>query len=76
MLDGIVDFFYLFRITQCNQTGYGRKCKPNACGIYGIISNIGECTVDCEHYGYNGAPTDRSTWIAGSTKGDKLWLNQ
>lgn len=45
------------------------KYKPNAYGIYDMIGNVGEYTLDCEHYGYNGAPTDGSAWIDDCNKG-------
>jgi formylglycine-generating enzyme required for sulfatase activity len=34
------------------------KYKPNAYGLYDMIGNVGEYTLDCEHNDYNGAPTD------------------
>ncbi|WP_289031027.1 formylglycine-generating enzyme family protein [uncultured Paraglaciecola sp.] len=45
------------------------KYKPNAYGIYDMIGNVGEYTLDCEHPNYNGAPTDGSAWIDDCNKG-------
>lgn len=44
------------------------KYKPNAYGIYDMIGNVGEYTLDCEHHGYNGAPTDGSARVDSCNK--------
>jgi formylglycine-generating enzyme required for sulfatase activity len=45
------------------------KYKPNAYGLYDMIGNVGEYTLDCEHLDYNGAPTDGSAWVDDCNKG-------
>jgi len=44
------------------------KYKPNAYGLYDMIGNVGEYTLDCEHNDYIGAPTDGSAWVDGCNK--------
>jgi formylglycine-generating enzyme required for sulfatase activity len=33
-----------------------------------MIGNVGEYTLDCEHYDYIGAPTDGSAWVDSCNK--------
>jgi formylglycine-generating enzyme required for sulfatase activity len=37
--------------------------KPNAFGLHDTVGNVFEWTTDCFHAGFDGAPTDGSSWL-------------
>lgn len=41
------------------------KSPPNAFGLYDMVGDIAELTLDCWHDSYEGAPVDGSAWQAG-----------
>jgi formylglycine-generating enzyme required for sulfatase activity len=52
------------------------KYKPNAYGVYDMIGNVGEYTLDCEHSDYKGAPTDGSAWVDDCNKGNPMIIRR
>ena len=52
------------------------KYKPNAYGVYDMIGNVGEYTLDCEHSDYNSAPTDGSAWVGDCNKGNPMIIRR
>ncbi len=40
--------------------------QPNGWGLYDVLGNAGEWVDDCWNWGYDGAPTDGSSWYTGT----------
>ena len=62
--------FGTLNVKNCNdgysytsQVGY---YKANSFGLFDMLGNVFEWTSDCWNATYDGAPTDGSTWVAGS----------
>jgi len=47
--------------------------KPNAFGVYDMVGNVGELVQDCQHWYYQGAPTDGSAWLTDCDKQEYLF---
>jgi formylglycine-generating enzyme required for sulfatase activity len=42
--------------------------NPNPFGLYDMSGDVWQWTQDCMHYGYEGAPTDGSAWMAADCR--------
>ena len=64
----------LYRQPVACDDGHGLRAPvgsylPNAFGLYDMLGNVLEWTLDCWNASYEGAPGDGSTWESGSCEG-------
>jgi formylglycine-generating enzyme required for sulfatase activity len=44
------------------------RFQPNPWGLYQVHGNVYEWVEDCDHYTYDGAPSDGSAWTSGECR--------